>query len=198
MLRNPVDMVYSLHNQFVISSIEPIADFEEMVSLEFAAARMPRHERDGFRRILPYLEIAKYFEQVSRYLRLFPSSKIHFIYFEELQDNAIRIYKGCQRFLDLPLEPAPLLRPVNQAKTVRWRPLQRIIYARPRLLIAPFRSLFPDWFRHRLRIALESLNIRSSPRPQLDEPIRRQLTDYFRDDIVSLGSVLNKDLSSWL
>ena len=58
------------------------------------------------------------------------------------------------------------------------------------------RLLLPSGARNRLRAGLSALN-RSEPAP-LDPELRRALTCAFREDILQLQGLIDRDLSRWL
>ena len=49
-----------------------------------------------------------------------------------------------------------------------------------------------------LRRRLKKANTRVAERPALSPELRRELSDYFREDVAELGRLLHRDLSGWL
>src|ERR1700686_4114710 len=77
MLRNPVDMLYSLHSQHLYNGTEEIVDFADALSAE-ADRKKGRRLPEGVPAVerLFYREVAKYRDQVGRYLRAFGSANV--------------------------------------------------------------------------------------------------------------------------
>ena len=80
-LRNPVDMLYSLHAQYYMrAGFENIRNFEAALDAEQdrrEGRKMPNKVR--FPEALYYSEIVRYSEQVSRYFDVFPKEQIHIV-----------------------------------------------------------------------------------------------------------------------
>ncbi len=96
-LRNPVDMIYSLHSQLVYSMAEEIEDFERALHAE---------QQDGRTLRLPvglesftYAAAGKYCEHVKRYLDTFGPEKVCIVIFDDLKENTPRVYGAVCEFL---------------------------------------------------------------------------------------------------
>src|SRR5215475_10623199 len=94
MLRNPVDMMYSLHAQRLYNDNEDIRDFAEALAAE--------EDRRQGRRIYQnannamgffYRDAARYTQQVQRYLDVFGRDKVHVIVFDDFRSDTPRVYR---------------------------------------------------------------------------------------------------------
>jgi hypothetical protein len=198
-LRNPVDMIYSLHGHFLADLNEDIADFSEALSAEKERKRGEKlpdtvYSIDG----LFYRDVAKYAEQIERYLEVFGHDKVHIIIFEDLRDSTAEIYKETLRFLDVSEDYQPVFQVVNPAKQLRSRSLQRFIISPPRILMPFAKNLARRvWFGRLVKRTLSSLNVKHERRPSMDSGTRKQLLDEFAPEIERLERLIGRDLSEW-
>lgn len=115
MLRNPVDMMHSLHAQFVGFGNEDILDFEAALAAE--EDRKEGRRRQRFPRypvqVLHYREVARYAPQVSRYLDAFGRERVHVILYDDLERDPARVFRRTCMFLGVDPSFAPEFRVVN-------------------------------------------------------------------------------------
>src|ERR1700687_4738832 len=86
MLRNPVDMIYSLHSQHLYNGTEEIQDFAEALDAEEArkrGRRLPKNVPATER--LFYREVARYTDQVDRYLKAFGDDNVKVIIYDDFK-----------------------------------------------------------------------------------------------------------------
>jgi len=194
MLRNPVDMMYSLHSQLVYNSMEEITDF--------AAAVEAEEDRKKGLRLAPsvrtvqaffYRDVARYAEQVGRYFDTFGRENVQVILFDDFKADTPGVFRRTLEFLDVDAEVAPEFDTVNPNKRVRSVRVQRWVYRTKLARSHGFRSLIPLF----LRRALRRLNTVYGPRAALNEQIRRRLQLELAPDVQRLGELLGRDLSHW-
>lgn len=199
MLRDPVDMLHSLHRHFLWDRNEVIDDFEQAVAAE-PDRRQGRRIPDSayLEEGLHYLRVASYADQVSRYLNTFGPDRVHVVMFEDFRSDTRKAYRRVLEFLDVDPTFAPSIEVINAAREVRSKALHRFFYSPPRWLrpVAERLSLV-GWIRWPLRRALDLLNTRApsatTRSPATDERIRQALDA----DIGRLEQVLEVDLSAW-
>jgi hypothetical protein len=199
MLRNPVDMIYSLHSQRLYSGTEDIEDFQAAIEAEEdrrRGARSPKHS--WIRRGLFYLEVAKYTAQVKRYVDVFGWGKIKVIIFDDFISNPQRTYQETLEFLEVDCGFEPVIRVVNPNKRARSRIAQDLLDRRPPPLVRQLgRTFMPAKTRRRLYQTLQGLNADLKPRAPIDQELRRRLEAGFSDDVKSLSILLGRDLTYW-
>jgi hypothetical protein len=122
MLRNPVDMMHSLHAQFVAFGNEDIRDFAAALDAEADRKRGRRRPRfPGYPgQVLFYRDVARYTEQVARYFDAFGREQVHVILHQDLKRDPARVVRDVCRFLGLDARLAPRFRVLNSN---RRRPL---------------------------------------------------------------------------
>ncbi len=191
-LRDPVDMIHSLHSHLLYAGIEDIPDFERVIHAEMAAGRLlPLW--NGVR----YLAAATYSGQVERYLDVFGPDMVKIILFDDLRRDPSGVYREICQFLDIDASHEPVLRIVNPNKTVRSATLRTIMRRPPAAIKAVGRVLIGPGRRQRFLDRLQRLNTRQVRRPAMAAHLRTRLRSYFAADVERLGRLLNRDLSAW-
>jgi hypothetical protein len=143
-----------------------------------------------FSPIHPFLEFGMYYEQIKAYFELFPRESIR-IYFYE--DGLAAIVADLFCFLNVdPFEADVSQKHLDSSNTERATPLYATL--RKHHLLRVFRKLVPGWIRPMVhRLAFRKLTVSAMP-----EEDRRFLCGYYRDDVMRLAVLLDRDLHSWL
>jgi hypothetical protein len=196
MLRNPVDMIHSLHSHWLFTANEDIVDFEQALAAEDhrrLGARLPA----GVRRPegLQYRSYGRYASHVRRYIETFGSQSVKVILYDDFTADPAKIYRETLEFLEVDPSFQPGFPIVNQNKGVRSKLLQRLTYA-PLFLENVTR--LPAPIAHPIWRFLKRLNMRYEPRHALDPQVRARLVDDFADDIRELSRLIGRDLALWL
>lgn len=200
MLRNPVDMVFALHGQFLYSGNETISDFPAALAAEerrSAGLDIPRSAQ--FPMGLQYTKMGRYHDHVEHYLNAAGRDRVFVALFDNLVTNARELMRRVFRFLDID-ESAPLaLTPHNRRKDkdMSMVRLTRFLKSHPRMASVVHR--LPQPSRLRARKVLASLGgLFSVTAPEEVPPETRvQLATEFRPDVERLGRLLGTDLSFW-
>ncbi|HEX3220479.1 MAG TPA: sulfotransferase [Candidatus Limnocylindria bacterium] len=195
MLRNPVDMMYSLHSQLFFSANEDLADFGAAIAAEEdrrQGRRMPPRARrpEG----LQYRACGRYAAHVRRYLEAFGPDAVRVIIYDDFSSDAAASYRQTLAFLGVDPSFQPDFSVVNRSKAPRSRWLQQLTYA-PWFMRTTAR--LPKPVNHLIRRSLKRLNFREQPRTMLDPQLRARLTQEMAPDVAELGELLGRDLSSW-
>jgi hypothetical protein len=197
MLRNPVDVMYSLHRELVFYRGEVITDFEE--ALEAEPDRKEGRRRGPSRRpeALYYRETVAFADQLERYLAVFGRDRIHVIVYEDFAADVGAAYASTLRFLSVDDDFRPEFNVVNESKRPRLPGLQAVIVRPP----APIAKLIPTIRRfplaHRMRERILLANSRSEARQPMDPELRERLTAELLPEIERLEDLLGRDLGAW-
>ena len=199
MLRNPVDMIYSLHGQRLYDCNEDITDFAEALAAEDARRQGLLRPKafQGSLEVYLYREVGKYAQQVQRYLEVFGHERVHFITFEELMENTEKVFKEVCHFLSITPAVQVDFAVKNQMKKLRVQTLARFMRIPPKFARLIFRSAAPLSLRRKLYDILWGLNVKVEKRQQLEPELARQLAAEFTSDIKRLSQLLGRDLSNW-
>ncbi len=189
MLRNPLEMLPSLHSQKRVNGTEEFASFSDALRAE---TRRKAGEL-GARGAFPfYYDAAHYSEQLERYLALFPHEQLHVIVFDDFKRDAAEVYARALMFLGLPDFKANL-KVINSNKTIRNRALHTYL-ENPRSLI----NRLPKPLSTFGYKALDKLNSAPQPRTPLEPETTAKLKKDFAPEVARLGALLGRDLSHWV
>ena len=200
MLRNPVDVLHSMHSQHLYDANEDVQDFETALKLdeERKKGRNLPNSVDFFE-LPPYRESVSFAGQVKRYLDSFGKDNVHIIVYDDFVADTKKAVTETLQFLGLANKVQINYNVVNPNKKVRSLSLHRILKnPSPRLketirTIVPFKKI-----RHQVMSLLFKWNTIFKKRDEMGENLRETLKESFRDDITSLGRIINRDLSAWL
>lgn len=200
MLRNPVEMVASLHahhyQRGLRDDIERLTDALDAEPARRQGERIPENAR--FAESLFYSEIPRYSEQLERYFQVFGRDRVHVIVLDDLKADPARVYRDTLEFLGVDPEfeadfevhnvssPAPKSWLYRRWKGSTWRYRLRSLV--PQKLYTTLRE------RRRRRVATR---VTRSPRAPLDPAVRVRLQQMFTDEIDRLETLLGRDLSAW-
>lgn len=190
MLRNPVDLVSSQHNQKIKVGYE-LNDLERAWRLQSERLKgkaLPPQIKEGM--FFNYADHAMLGEQMQRLLQHADHSQIHVIFFEDFKMNPGACYRSLLEWLSLPDDGRTNFAAKNSSMSFRskrlnsaWQMARRI---KQRLGIPGFG----------LGQVMSRVNAKSGHEPMRPE-FRRELQDYFRDDIKLLSELTGRDLSHW-
>jgi Sulfotransferase family len=187
-LRQPAERAYSAY-------LHCVREGGEMLDFVSALAAEPERDAQGWPPGLwLYRDVGFYARQLRRYLDLFPRDQIHVLLHDDLISDPRAVVRDIFRFVgvDHTFEPDVSVS-YNPGRLHRSSTLERMISLGTRTRL---RLLLPSGARNRLRAGLSALN-RSEPAP-LDPELRRALTREFREDILQLQDLINRDLPRWL
>ena len=199
MLRNPVDMIQSLHAHKLAAGTEDEPDFERALALEserHAGRAVPRHSNP---KLATYRDRAMFAIQLERWFDTLGRDRVHVGVLEDMIRDPAAEFRDVLEFLQIdPTWQPDSFAAYNTAHGARsvfvrrllngrvpqwvvWRALPRVIGdTNTRALVRDFRH---SWF-HRRPIA------KSPIRPEL----RRRLEDEFMPDVTRLSQMLERDM----
>jgi len=199
MLRDPVDMIWSLHGQKLRSLNEDIADLEEALAAEDERSRGLRiPDTNVFPRGLLYTQVARFAPQVARFLDVFPREQVRVWLFDDLTADADGLLDRVIGFLGVPARERERVLPVNPARALKSRRVQRLMLRPPRAVSAGARMLLPRRVRRGVFRAVSSMNTGPDERGAMPRELRRTLGRRFEADVRELEALLGLDLSAWI
>lgn len=200
MIRNPVDMAYSLHEQQLFSGYEHIKDFAQAwrLSEERAQGRkVTKWCRDP--KLLDYKSVCKLGEQLERLFRIVPRDRVLVLVLDDIKENPRREYLKVLDFLGVPDDGRTTFPIYNPAKERRWPRLQKVVFTMSKISPRIKKALgIPTNWGIGIFTALDKINIRYRPRPPMPPALRAELVEFFRSDIQLLSQLLDRDFSEWL
>ena len=191
-LRNPVETTYSAFIQQRRDGLEPVSDFAEALRLE--AKRI----QDNWRPMWHYKTRGFYYEQLSRYFRLFDAANIRIYLYQDFLKDPTCMLKDLFTFLEVDHDFTPdMTSRYNVGGVPRNKGLQDFLTHQNRLK-KTIKSFLPQTIRGRLKSTVSTARTRNLEKPPLSPELRQELIADFRDDILKLQNIVKKDLSAWL
>lgn len=188
MLRNPVDVMHSLHAQYIYNGHEHILDFAEALDSEADESRW------GYAKAT-YREMVKFTEQVERYYNTLGRDNVKVIIFDDFIKDTPSVYKETLQFLGVNDNFQPDFKAYNPGKAVRSNFLRNIYQFEGARKIA--RLFLSHKWRALIMAKFRIWNTRFYKRGPLDPNIRKQLTLEMAPEVKKLSELLNRDLSAW-
>ena len=213
-VRDPMEMLPSLHLRLLFNGDEVEPDFERAWSL--AARRregkeVPRTCVDP--RWLDYDEIVRIGKYVDRFIAAIGRERCFVSVFDDLASDPEAVYREMLEFLDLRYHPRPDFSPQRTSRGYRFGALQRLLKRPPKIA----RSVLggektrlrvtarPDRRVHYLvrqimeaRKRLLDWNTVEGPPSAIPLRLQLEIKDRLRDDIAHLSRVIGRNLDHWL
>lgn len=189
-LRNPVERAYSHYLHLVSSGREPLDSFAAALEAE------PKRRNEGWEWSWHYQEMGFYAQQLQRYLERFPRRQITVYLFEDFAEAPLEVTVDMFRRLgvDDTFEPDTSLRRRTTGVPLSHR-FQQFLYNPDNLLRRLSRYVLPESIRDRWLTRLKNANLR---KPPLSEKVRARLIERYREDVLKLQTLIDRDLSHWL
>lgn len=188
-LRNPAERAWSQFMMNRKSGEEPLDDFLEVLKPDIIRKRL----NDGWSIGFDYVGFGMYCEQVRAFIKDFPETRI-FLY-DEFSWDSLKVVREIFTFIGVdPMFVLDTEKRHNISGKPRLVSLNRLIYGRYPLKKL-LKSVIPYQVRARIRTAVDQRNIQ---RQEMPIALRSKLIDIYREEIIKLQDLLNKDLSSWL
>lgn len=200
MLRNPVDLVHSLHAQLVYQFFEDETDFETAWRLQTARAtgrNIPSSCPETAE--LQYGSVASLGEQVARLFDVVPREQVLLIFFDDFKANAQRAYRDTLDFLKLPYDDRRQFEKSNPHKRYRSGVLAKLLFDPPTPLRQIKRGLKHAFGWQETRVGRWAYGRMTVPTKRNAMPVelRNELIEYFTEDVRRLESLTSRDLSAW-
>lgn len=200
MLRNPVDVLYSMHSQHLYDGNEVETDFEKAIDLDQERKKgnnLP--DSVDFYELPPYIDSVLFSEQLKRYYSVFGKQNVHVILFDDFVKNTADMVSEVLQFLELEKDLSGDYKKVNPGKSIRFFSLHRLLKKPSKRLkqivrvILPFKKL-----RHQIMQYLFESNIREKKRSKIDDGLNERLKAAVAEDIKKLEKIIDRDLTAWL
>lgn len=196
MVRDPIDVIYSMHSQQLFNATEHITRFELAVD-----SQETRYWRAGPFRGEPvlrprYRALTRFSEQIQRYFDAFGEERVHVIVFDDFAKAPGIAYENVLSFLGLRSDKRSNFEIINKNKRVRFPALQNwLMY--PYKLLRPIGYVSPALWREVRGIA-RRLNYVYESRPPIEAGFRQRLAMEYAPEVRNLEMLLGVSLDRWL
>jgi hypothetical protein len=186
-LRNPIDRAYSHYLFLLRDEKETFGSFEQALQAE--EERISKGVYFGH-----YVKRGLYFEQVKRYKDTFKANQVRIFLYEDLRENPARIAQDIYLFLGVNPEFIPDSSITRNPSGVPKNKLLHNLLVKPNPLKKTLQPLLPARF-YRFATSIRDRNL---TKPVLSQSLRDHLIGIFRDDILRLQDLIERDLTGWL
>ena len=212
-VRDPLELLPSLHQRLLYQGDEVVADFEQawrLASSRAAGRNVPPTCLDP--RCLQYGEIGRLGKYVDRFMSAVGRERCFVAVFDDLAADPADVYRRLLSFLDLPYHDRQDFGPYRTSLAFRIAPLQRLLKRPPaavrnivagekyRCRVKKLSKDDPAFLRMIFagRAQLLRWNTRKAAPAPLSDRLRSEIRELLRDDIAHLSQVIGRDLLHWL
>ena len=191
-LRDPAERAYSHFMLNVRNQREPLTDFREALQAEETRIL------SGWRANWHYRQRGFYYAQLERYLDCFDRDQIRVYLYDDLRADPAGVLEDVFRFLGVDDTFAPdMASRVNVSGVPKNKVVNKVFAGMARLKPALSAVLGKRW-RNRLFVVYTRLCNRNLYKPPLSPDVRAELIQAYRQDVLRLADLLQRDLASWL
>lgn len=194
LIREPVDLLYSIHGEYLLKFRENIDDFKQALEAE----KQRRNWENIPKRIpapslLFYSEKVKFSSHIRRYLELFGREQVKIIVYEDFKKNNYKVLQDIFKFIGVETDIDVELKTYRASRKIRSRGLKTI-------LNFPFFSLFPKKILkgrnyYQLRSLLYKAIVKNEPRLEIQPELKKELMEKYKNEVKKTERLINKDLS---
>ena len=190
-LRNPVDRAYSAFMHVIRDGREPITDFARALKEEETRINQ------NWEYLWHYKQMGFYYGQLKRYYNLFDRSQIKVCLYEDLKDNPIALMQDICQFLNIDRTFISGFLPHRNVSGVPKNKLLDFFLKKQNFkwLKTPFKLFLSSKMRETIIVNLRNKN---RIKPPMSPEVKIQLTEMYREDILKLQGLIERDLSNWL
>ena len=195
MLRDLVDLVHSLHSQFVFSGDEVIENFSKALELENSRLngnKIPS-QTTVVNKLFYASNILSLPDNIQSYINFFGRKNIKFICLDDIQKNPRKVYSETLEFLNVDVNfKISDFKIINKNKTYKSKIIRDFI-KKYSIFLGNLRSKI---FRKPLGFirTLESMNKSENQRDLMPENLRKKLANQFSDVDFKIKKIINKKL----
>ncbi|MEL7038722.1 MAG: sulfotransferase [Cyanobacteria bacterium J06592_8] len=184
-LRNPVERAYASYLHLIRDGNETIMDFSE------ALDREQQRINDNWMLLWHYQQVGFYYSQLNHYYNQFDPQQIKVYLYDDFKADALGLIKDILSFLNVDDTYTPDLSiRYNVSGIPKNRFLHNLISGN-NVLKKIAKPLFPRSLKQLIRT-------KNLEKPEMSKEVRERLVNLYREDIVKLQDLINRDLSQWL
>lgn len=193
-IRNPVDLLYSIHGEYVLRFRENIQDFYEAL-----AAEKTRRNGENIPEMAPapsilfYSEYVKYSSHIQRYLDWFDKEQVKVIIYEEFKENNDKVIQDLFKFIHVDPDINIESKNYRSSRKIKSKLLKSA-------LASPYVSQLPKKIikgkrYYKWRSSFYKFAAKDEPRPQLQPKFIKELMEKYKEEVKKTERLLNRDLS---
>ena len=193
MIRNLVDLVHSLHAQFIFSGDEIVEDFSKALDLEKSrlnGKNIPK-QTTIVNKLYYTTNILSIPNNIESYINLFGTENIRFIHLDEIKNNPRKVYKDTLDFLNVDSGfRIDTFKVVNKNKVYKYR-IIRDLLKKYSILLGKLRSVI---IKKPLGIVkfFEKLNLKEQKRLDISKDLYEKLTNKLSKTEIEINDIINR------
>lgn len=195
MIRNPADMLLSLHNQHLLDGNEREQDPARAILKKGGRPYAPK----DFLTLPTYEGAIRFTEGIRRFREALGPAQVYTVLQDDLRRDPDGTLEGVLRFLGVDPSFRPAWKGVNERRILKVPALHRLM-KNPSAplrkwagLLLPVKSL-----RAGLMHRLHRWNVTQGPPGAVSQPLRRELIRMARPEVERLEALLGRNLQHWL
>lgn len=195
MVRNPVDIAYSLHEQKLYVRSETVKDFKTAWDLSPYRRRGEKLARkNNVPAWMDYQSICMLGEQLKRLYEIVDADRILVLVLDDMRTAPQQEYLKALEFLNLPDDGRKSFPVYNASKEWRFPILPKVLLRSARR-IQTYHSDSP-FYKPILKMLLKLRGKMTDhrKRPPLSAELRQEITSFYQEDIALLSSIIGRDL----
>ena len=194
-LREPVGRAFSSYTHM-------LRDGEETLSFAEGLAQEPKRIAEDRAPIWQYRQRGYYYQQVKMYMDMFGRDQVRIYLYDDLCADVDGLLRDIFEFLGVEpghkIDTSMRYNVSGTPRTKALRTLHRGI-SKPNRFKSLLRAVLPQRVAQSLgRHVIQGFQMRALEKPEFPEEVRRALIEDYREDIIKLQDLLQRDLSTWL
>jgi len=193
-LRNPIDTALSMHSERVFQGEEPEKSFEKAWKLE-----KDREKGIGIPlsmssnpELIQYGKLCKFSYWIDQIYKKVKRNHILILLLDDLKENPSNAFNKVLDFLNVKEKINIQFEKFNTAKQVRSIYISRFIH----FSIYLKRKLLGN-FKTSIAAFLRNLNTYNRKNKKMSDKLRKEMLEFFNDDILRLESLIGRKLDNW-
>jgi len=190
-LRNPIERAYSNYMMGVRHGKEALTDFAQALQEETQLCSNLAE--------VSYVCRGFYYKQLRRYFDIFSSDQIKVCLYEDLATSPSDLLRDIFQFLGVDESFTPDVSIKHNAGGI---PQNRVMHRAFHVFqteLRPIRNILKQLLPERLYLNYKAQYYQKNlVKPQLSQEVRKQLLAVYREEILKLQDVIQRDLSGWL
>lgn len=193
-LRNPADRAYSAY-------LHVVRQAREKLSFADSLQREPERIRQNWNPLWHFKAMGFYYEQVKRFYDTFGRNRVHVYLYEDFHKEPLRVIHEVLDILGLDTSFQPdMSRRYKQSYVPKYPGIEKFLH-QSKIKVQFAKQHWPAQLRWRARHLESFIDWIAQPNriapPPIPQNVRAALLDEYRDDILRLGDLLQRDLSHW-
>jgi len=189
-LRNPIERALS---HYYMSRRRGYETFTFSQAFEQEINRMK--QCDFAFREFSYFERGKYFKQVSKILKNFDRNNVKVLLFDDLIKDPQKTLDEVCEFIEISKIQAKTIH-LNKSFDVKSTMIHRMLIEHSKAVSKTLKAILPENLYNSLKKLYYKINAKE-PKKEIEPEFYEELKEYYREDLMKLENLINKNLSKW-